>query len=192
MIEKKAIGSIVGNVLIIVLIVVAVGIFLGVYLRNIRNVANTDLPLCVGIDLKMVWCIGFVNGYPLPTGQSITGSGIYFVVERGSGGGEIRDLRFKIIDDVGNSKIERPVNFTTVGFSITTQYKKLVEHSTIEAALLPYDIFQSGIPCEVMVSAVVGDSNAICAPTSEPIKCQLYSPETNTAQAQIVPMPNCV
>lgn len=191
MMGRKAISAIVGNVLIIVLVVVAVGIFLSIILRNIRNTTDTDLHLCPGIDLKLIWCVGFLNGFTLPTGQPIEGSGIYFVVERGPGGKEIRDLRFNIIDNEGNNKVERPVNFTTAGFSITTQYNKLVEHSTIEAALLPYDVSQSGIPCKVAVSAVVGDSNTICAPTSEPINCQLYSSGTSTVPPQLVPMPYC-
>ncbi len=189
--EKKAVGTIVGNVLIILLIVVAVGIFLSVFLGNVRDVASTDLPLCAGIDLKMVWCVGFLGGYTLPTVSAIQGNGIYFVVERLAGGGEIRDLRFKIIDGAGNSKVERPVNFTTPGFSITTDYRKLVEHSTIEAVLLPYNLSQSGVPCEVAVSAVVGNSNTVCAPTSEPIKCQLYYSGTSNVPPQLVPMPNC-
>lgn len=193
--KRKALSTVVGNVLIIILIVIAAGIFLSVYLRNVRDIANRDLPLCAGIDLKMIWCVGFVNGYILPNGQPLDGNGIYFVVERLPGGGEIRDLRFKITDPEGNSKVERPVNVTTAGLRIATEYWKLVEHSTAEAALRPYNIYQSGIPCEVSVTAVVGKSNTICPITSEPIECLLYVPGNPTAvppvPSRLDPMPSC-
>ncbi len=192
--ERKALSSVVGNILIIMFIVIAAGIFLSVYLRSVRNVADRDLPLCVGIDLKMLWCVGFLNGYTLPSGYTLSGNGLYFVVERFPGGGEIRDLRFRIIDNEGKSRSERPVNFTIPGVKITTEYRKLVEHSTIEAVLLPYSLTPQGdgIPCEVSVSAVVGESNTICAPAREPIKCLFFDPGVpGVSQPQVVQMPLC-
>ena len=174
MIKRKALSTIVGNVLVIMLVIIAAGIFLSVYLRSVRDIADRDLPLCTGIDLKMKWCVGFLSGYTLPNGQLLQGNGIYFLVERLPGGGEIRDLRFKMTDPEKRSRSERPVNVSTAGVSITTAYQQFVEYSAVEAALLPYNLYQSGIPCEVTVSAVVGDSNTICAATQEPIKCLLY------------------
>lgn len=194
---RRGVGGVVGPILIVMIVVIAAGIFLSVYLRSVRDVANRDLPLCVGIDLKMIKCVGFLNGYPLPNGQLISGNGIYFIVERAQGGGEIRDLRFKITDSEGKSRVERPINVSVAGIRINTAYQQFVEHSTKEAALLPYSLTPQGggIPCEVAVSAVVGDSNTICAPTSEPIECLLFDSGSPNAvpptPPQLIPMPSC-
>ena len=191
MIKRKALSTIVGNVLIIILAVIGAGIFLSVYLRNVRDIADRDLPLCVGIDLEMLWCIAFPANTQLPNGGYLDQAGLYLVVERLPGGEEIRDLRFKITDSDGKTHVERPVNVTVPGYKILADYRSFVEHSTKEAAVKPLD-YSPNVPCEIAVSAVVGKSNTICAPTQEPIKCLFYIPGNSNAvpptPTQIVPL----
>ena len=191
---KKGVSSVVGPILIVMVVVISAGIFLSVYLRSVRDVVNRDLPLCAGIDLAPTWCIAFPANTPFPNGGYLDENGLYFAVERFPGGGEIRDLRFRITDSEGKSHVERPVNVTVPGYRILTDYSVLVEHSTIEAAAKPID-YSPATPCEVTVGAVVGDSNTICTPTSEPIECLLYIPGNLTAvppvPARLDPMPFC-
>ena len=174
MIKRKALSTIVGNVLVIMLVIIAAGIFLSVYLRSVRDIADRDLPLCTGIDLRLVSCYLFPPETTFQGAELIT-YGLYFIVERGPGDGEIRDLRFKVIDINGAEHIERPINITGTG--INTNYKFFAEHSTVEAAVVPI-VYLSGVsandlPDFAAVSVVVGDSNTVCSPTSEPIKCLL-------------------
>ena len=181
---RRGISSVVATVLIVVIVVIGAAIFLSVYLRSVRDITNRDLPLCAGIDLKLTKCIIFPAGGHIPvntaTGYYILPShSIYFLVERLPGGEVIRDLRFKIIDTDGKSHSERPVNVTIPGYHIFTEYWLLAEYSTIEAVtFVDLANYSPAIPDYATVSAVVGNSETVCAPTNEPIKCYLYTPPT--------------
>ena len=163
----------VGVILIAALAVIGAAIFIGAYLRNMKDTTSNDAALCAGIDIWVKTCYYYPASTVLPGGQQQLGvNGIYFLVERGAGDGAIKDLRFSVTDlNSGETHSERPVNFTGATYHITTEYFKLVEHSTIEAVVIPITY----LPNEVRVSPVVGDSNTVCTPADRPLKCILIN-----------------
>ncbi len=169
--------STVGVVLIILLTIVAAGIFLSTTLKSIRESTAQEKAKCLGIDLKNTQCVIFPTGYTLPNSNyALPVDGIYAIVERAYGGGEIRDLRFDLTYSSGRNEILKPVNISGAGYKIETGYNNFLEHSSKEVALMPVTYNPpSEVPYSLRVSAVVGKRDTICEPTSEPLPCSVYS-----------------
>ncbi len=164
--------STIGVVLIILLSIVAIGLFLSITFKSIRNATAEEKAKCLGIDLKLVQCVGFTGGTKLPSSNiPLLENTIYAVVQREFGGGQIENLRFHVIYDTGENEILEPVSLSIPGFNFATEYPNFVEYSSVDVALHP-SIVQ--IPATLSVSAVVGKSKTICEPTAEPISCVVY------------------
>ncbi len=171
-------ASTIGVILIIVLSIVAIGIFLSVTLRSIRNVTAQEKAKCLGIDLEVIQCIVFPAGSPLPnSAYQIPDNGIYAVTDRGFGGGEIRDLRYHVTYNNGETEILTPVNISGRGYRVETGYKYFLEHSSTHSALIPvvYDS-PTQVPVTLGVSAVVGKKDTLCELTAPALPCVVYVP----------------
>lgn len=174
--EKKGLGSIVAIVLITLLSVVGIAILFGAVFKTVGESTSNDASSCLGIDLKVSSCdiyndtlIDQVN-LLFALANPINGSAIVINLERLPGGGEIKDLRFQITDELGNSYIEEPVDATIGPFSVNTNYTEFVEYGVFVA--LARDIMYNA--SSVRVSAVVGSSETICAPTRPATNCGIF------------------
>lgn len=162
-------------ILIILLSIVAISVFLSVTLRTIRNATAEERAKCIGLDFKVTSCFFFPAGFQMPNSNYVVpNNGIYGVVERGYGGGDIVDLRFVVKDDTGAEHIELPVNLTAPGIKIYTDYRGFPEHATAEIVLTPL----SYTPVEMTVAPVVGKSRTICEPIYPKGSCVVVPPIT--------------
>jgi hypothetical protein len=173
--NNRGLGTVVASILIILISVIAASIFLGFYLKSINKSTSNDYSSCFGIDLKLKNCFiitpQMVNPI-LPSGvPPLTGPALLMNVERFPGGGNIGDLRFTVTDENGNDHLEIPVevDIPAFNFEVDRNYSKLVEYGSMNA--LVRDLGYA--PASVAVSAVVGKSEAICAATREPVKCEV-------------------
>ncbi len=173
--NKKGVGSIVAVVILILVAVAGASIFLGVYLRNVDEDTSGDSSSCFGIDLELNSCFIFIPAMTnpsIPPNLQLTGPALLMNAERFPGGGEIKGLRFIVTDDAGNAHTEEPVDLIipALNFEVDTNYTDLVEYNGVDAIVrdLTYN------PVSVAVSAVVGKSETICAPTREPVACRLF------------------
>lgn len=168
--NKKGIGSIVSYILIILLTVVGVAIFIGAFLRGVDKNTSDESASCLGIDLKLNGCV-IIPMYIVSNFLPDTGEAVIVNVERSPGGGEIKDLRFAVLDTLGNTHVEEPVNLEIGNvFKVDTNYSDFLEYESDDALLrnLSYN------PVSISVSAVVGDSQTICPATRPSINCVIY------------------
>jgi hypothetical protein len=164
-------SSVITVILIILLSIVAVSVFLSVTLRTIRNATVEERAKCIGLDFKVTQCILFPAGYTLPnTNYVVPNNGIYAVVERGYGGGDISDLRFSLKDSTNQEHIEIPVNLTGPGFRIYSDFRGIAEYSTVEAVITPINY----LPTEITVAPVVG-KKTVCEPVYPKGSCTLIT-----------------
>ncbi len=171
--KRKGIGAVVGTILIVLISVVAVSIFLGVYLREVKKNTSGDSSLCFGIDLKINNC----RIIPISTFQAFGLNeykpGLLINIERFAGGKDIKNLKFVVTDSSGVIHIEEPVDLPSLrnfGLYISTNYSGFVEYNSVDAVVknISYSLL---VPPSISVSAVVGQSETICAPTREAVRC---------------------
>jgi len=89
-------------------------------MKTDKRITGSD---CFTTDLSLVNCQTFaVCAYK-------DGNNSYeadILVKRGSGRADITGLRFVVKDNLGNEKVENPIDITDVGFSITTDYSQFL------------------------------------------------------------------
>ncbi|MEK6908703.1 MAG: hypothetical protein AABX23_01480 [Nanoarchaeota archaeon] len=171
--KRNGVGSVVAYIILILIAVVGTSIFLRAYLGNVNKNTSGDSSLCFGIDLEVNNCLIFTREFLQSIGlPGTTGDGILINVERFPGGKDINDLRFSVTDDIGNLHVESPVELDILDINIDTNYSRLVEYNSVEAAVRNLDY----TPLSVTVSAVVGKSDTICNPTRQQVICDTYVP----------------
>ncbi|MGV8142131.1 MAG: hypothetical protein ACP5NS_00675 [Candidatus Pacearchaeota archaeon] len=171
-------ASTIGVILIILLSIVAIGVFLTITFKNIRNITASERAKCLGIDLKVTQCVVFPGGTVLPNSvYTLPYDGVYTVVERAYGGGEMRDIRFHLTYNTGRTELRETVNVSGPGFKIFSgDYSTFLEHSSGEFAFTPVTLTPSEFPTTLGVSAVVGKKDTLCEQVNAPLNCVLYVP----------------
>jgi len=171
--KRKGLGSVVAYILLILLAVVGVSILLGVYLRNVREGTSSDSSSCFGVDLEAKSCFLFkketLDNFGLPDENPL----ILINVERFPGGGDIKGLRFVVTNSSNNVNVEKPVNLTFMNTIINTDYSSLIEYNSVETVIRDISYVPDPYDVTVSVSAVVGKSETVCAPTRQSVKCNV-------------------
>lgn len=170
--NKKGLGSIVSYTLIILLTVVGASIIIGAFIKSIDKNTSGDSASCLGVDLKLNSCVilplYIINTFfPEEPGISLLVN-----VERLPGGKDVKGLKFTVIDNLGNTHIEEPVNLK-IGeiFNVDTNYSDFAEYDSDDALIRNLTEYT---PVSVSVNAVVGDSETICPATRKEIPCFVY------------------
>lgn len=168
--ERRGLGSIVSYILIILLTVVGAAILIGAVMKSIGNSTDNDSSSCLNVDLKLNSCV-IIPLYIVNTFLPDTGVSTIINVERSPGGGDVKGIKFVVIDTLGNTHVEDPVNLK-IGeiFDVDTNYSDFQEYDSKDALLRNL----SYTPASVSINAVVGKSNTICPANRQPINCRIY------------------
>jgi hypothetical protein len=170
--KRKGVSTVVSYVLIILLAVVGVSVLLGAYIKNVQKGTSGDSSSCFGIDLEVKSCNVISPAVLQDQGLSDTNPAIIMNVERYPGGGNIQSLRFVVTDSSGKVHIEKPTDLilSDLGINVNTDYSDFFEYGSDFAIVRNID-YGVVTYVDVTVSAVVGKSETICAPTRPVIRC---------------------